>query len=471
MSGSAKHECGKGHQPPTHFVGIGGAGMSAIARVLHSAGCYVQGSDRGESPTTERLREEGIPVFIVHDARNIGPDVGRVVYTRAVPDDNPEIVEARRLGLPLIERAPMLGELYELFERRVSVTGTHGKTSTSAMLAVILTRCGMDPTALIGGNVPDLGGNARLGLSSLIVAEACEAYASFLHLRSSLAVVTNVDGDHYDYYGDFEGVKKGFASFLDLVDSDGVVVAFGDDRNLMGLRSASGRRWVTYGEGPESDYRICNVRKTPDGRAYTLRGADWEVEITVPIPGPQYVWNSAGAILAASLVGCPPIEAARALATFRGVSRRLELKGKVRGVTVVDDYAHHPTEIDATVEALREHYDGRLTIIFQPHLHSRTAEHLEGFARSLSTADRLVLTDVYAARDCGSGVGTEALYALVKNAGHPGVTYIPQLPDVAHWLSKQVKDGDVVVTVGAGDVHRAGESLLLELEAGQAESA
>ena len=472
MSERRRHDCGGNHQPPTHFVGIGGAGMSAIARVLKAAGCYVQGSDRSENRVTEMLREEGIPVYIGHDARNLGADVERVVYTRAVPEDNPEIEAARRQKLPVIERAEMLGQLYSLFGRRASVAGSHGKTSTSAMLAVIMIRCGADPTVLIGGHSPDLDGNARLGLSPLIVAEACEAYGSFLHLRSSLALVTNVDEEHLDHYKTFEGVKDGFTAFLNLVDEDGVIVACLDDPHLMGLRPRCKRRWVTYGSRPEADYRVCEQRKTPEGRAYTLRGPGWQTPVSIPIPGKHFASNSAGAIAAAVELGCDPSEAAKALASFRGVSRRLELKGRANGVTVVDDYAHHPSEIRETVEALKEHYGGRLTVVFQPHLYSRTAEHLEGFARTLAPADRVVLTDVFAAREpLSSGVQTDALYDRMKDDGHPDLTYIHDLPDVAPRLAAEVRPGDVVVTVGAGDVYRAGEDLLRELGANPEEAA
>lgn len=471
MSRARHQRCGANQQPPTHFIGIGGAGMSAIARVLRAAGCYVQGSDRDDSRTTAMLRLEGIPVYPGHDARHLGPDVERVVYTRAVPGDNPEMVEARRLGLPLIERAEMLGELYGLFERRASVTGTHGKTSTSAMLAVILTRTGADPTVIIGGHSLDLGANARLGMSSLIVAEACEAYASFLHLPSSLALVTNVDKDHLDFYKTFDGVKDGFTSFLNLTDANGVVVACMDDPDLMALRLRCDREWVTFGAHPGADYRICDQQVTADGRAYRLTGPDWSVDVAVPLPGQHFASNSAGAIVSAALLGCDPAAAAQAIAGFKGVSRRLEFKGTVNGITVVDDYAHHPREVEETIEAVREHYGGRLTLVFQPHLYSRTAEHLDGFARVLAAADRLVLTDVFAARERPEdGVQTDALYNRLKQGGHDSVTYIPCLQDVAPWLAGEVCDGDVVLTVGAGDVHTAGESLLRDLGAAAAEA-
>jgi len=455
--------CGCGDraiQPPTHFIGIGGAGMSAIAQVLRAAGCRVQGSDRSESPTIEMLRAQGIPVFIGHDPQNIG-EMERVVYTRAVPDDNPELVAARRMGLPVLERAEMLGELYRLFDVRISVTGTHGKTSTTALLGHILTGCGKDPTVLVGGESINLGGHARLGKSSLVVSEACEAYSSFLHLRSSMAVVTNVDEDHLDWYHTFERVKNSFVGFMQQIDEGGLVVACADDRHLMSLRPRVDCRWLTYGFSPTSDVRVGYLTYSEGEQSFEVEGPDWKVGVHLPLPGRHLALNAAGALAAAVELGCDPLEAAAALYDFRGVRRRLEVKGRARGVTVLDDYAHHPAEIRATLEAVSEAFEGPLTVVFQPHLYSRTAEHLHGFAAVLRGVPRVVLTDVYAAReDPERGVQTDALYDLLVRAGHPDVHYVPQLHDVPRWLEEHVRPGDLVITVGAGDVVAAGEQFL-----------
>lgn len=448
-------------QPPTHFVGIGGAGMSAIAQVLRAAGCRVQGSDRSESPTVEMLRRAGIPVFIGHDAANIG-EMERVVYTRAVSPDNPELIAAREAGIPVIERAEMLGRLYDLFQNRVSITGTHGKTTTSAMVGVILTRLGQSPTVLIGGEVPDLEGHGSLGVSSTVVAEACEAYSSFLHLKSSLAIVTNIDVDHLDHYGTFEGVLQGFRGFLENVDPTGTVIAWGEDPNLLGLRADVPRRWITYGFSGTCDYQLEILEETRLGQRFCLRTPDTgTVEVWLPMNGRHFALNASAAIIAAVCLGNDIRKAAEALAGFRGVARRMELKGVEGDVTVVDDYAHHPTEIEATLKAALVRYGQNLTVVFQPHLYSRTADLLEDFASALFPAPRLVLTDVYSARELPSaGVETDALFEALQQMGHPDLHYVPALQDIPFWLEERVLPGDTVLTVGAGDVFTAGENLL-----------
>lgn len=449
-----------GHQPPTHFIGIGGAGMSAIAQVLRAAGCLVHGSDRSESPTVQMLRRQGIPVFIGHDASNIG-DAERVVYTRAVTETNPELQAARKAGLPVIERAEMLGDLYGLFRERVSVTGTHGKTSTSALLGHILVQCGKDPTVLVGGDSINLGGHARLGASSMIVSEACEAYSSFLHLKSSLAIVTNVDADHLDWYGTFDRVKNSFVGFMQEVDEDGVVVACADDPALMSLRSRVDRRWATYGFSAGSGARIGYLSHSEGTQMFELESDDWKVGVYLPHPGRHLASNTAGAIVAAVELGCDPLEAAGSLYDYKGVRRRMELKGTAGGITVIDDYAHHPAEIRATLEAVREGFGGYLTVVFQPHLYSRTAEHLYEFADALMPADRLIVTDVYAAReDPERGVQSDVLYDEIRKRGHAEAHYIPALHDIPHWLAERRQPNELVLTVGAGDVVTAGERLL-----------
>ncbi|MEI6914624.1 MAG: UDP-N-acetylmuramate--L-alanine ligase, partial [Armatimonadota bacterium] len=393
------------------------------------------------------------------------------VYTRAVGEDNPELVAAKSMGLPTIEGAEMLGRLYELFDQRVSVTGTHGKTSTSAMLSSILVACGKDPTVLIGGKSPDIDGHARLGKTSLFVAEACEAYASFHHLRSSLALITNVDADHLDFYHSHDGVKDAFVKFIGQVDADGIVLACADDPHLQSLKARVDRKWLTFGFAEDADFRVTHVRQIDDGEAFTLSSRDWSVETLLPMFGRHFVSNAAGAIAAAILLGCDPDRAARALRGFRGVGRRMELKGRFGGVTVVDDYAHHPTEIDATLAAAREQYSGRITVVFQPHLFSRTSDHLTSFARALLASDRLVLTNVYAAReDPEAGLQADILFKEVAKLGHKDAHYVPDLAKVAAWLVDRMQPGDVVMTIGAGNVFEAGEHLLDLLRAHPARS-
>ena len=443
-----------------HLVGIGGVGMSALAWLLLERCCRVTGSDRSESAVTARLRQAGIPVSIGHRAENVG-QADLVVATAAVQENNVELAEARRRGIEVVWRAEMLGRVMSEYRRRVAVAGTHGKTTTTAMVGLVLIEGGLDPTVLVGGDWDLLGGNARIGKSDLFVTEACEAFDSYLHLRPSLAVVTSIEPDHLDFHGDFQGVVRSFGKFLANVDEDGLVVGWADDLSLHGL--VSGKRLIGYGFEMEANLRAEDVRLhgLSSSSRVTLNG-ERIGSLDLNVPGEKNVLNALAAIAVGLELGVPFETSARALAKFKGVDRRFQVIGEVGGVTVIDDYAHHPTEISATLDAARGALQGgRLIAVFQPHLYSRTQYFLNEFANALSKADSVVVTDVYAARENPiPGAGAADIVRII-NTGAPGrAIYIADKDAVAAEIADELRPGDMVLILGAGDIWEVGRELI-----------
>ena len=442
--------------------------MSGMARVLAKQGVAVTGSDLRESATLESLRREsGIRAEAGHEAGRLN-GATLVVASAAVKKDNPEIVAARAQGVPVISRAEMLGRLMARYERSVAITGTHGKTTTTGMAAMVLDAGGLDPTVLIGGDLPLYGGNARLGGSDVFLAEACEAYDSFLDLDPKIAVVTNVEADHLDYYGDLPNVLRSFRKFLSQV--TGTVIACGYDPNVRALTDElralpDGREIVTYGLYPDVTLRAVDVIRDSPTPSYT---AVWRGEtlgrVTLGVPGIHNVANSLAALAVGLTLGVPFAQAAQGLQAFTGTGRRFERLGETRGeVLVIDDYAHHPTEIRATLAAARAAYPGRRVVaVFQPHLPSRTRDFKTEFAESFGEADHVVLTDIFLAREQPlegvTGAGLAALTASRRGADH--VTYVADKTTLPTRLAHIVRPGDLVLTLGAGDVRAAGEGLL-----------
>jgi UDP-N-acetylmuramate--alanine ligase len=452
-----------------HFVGIGGAGMSGLARVLARQGTHVTGSDLRESPTLAALRHEsGIRADAGHQAANLN-GATLVVASAAVKKDNPEMVAARERGIPVISRAEMLGRLMGRYPRSVAITGTHGKTTTTGMTALVLEAGGLDPTVLIGGDLPSYGGNARLGGSDVFLAEACEAYDSFLDLDPKIAVVTNIEADHLDYYGDLPNVLRSFRKFLSQV--SGTAIVHGADPNIQAVMeemrgSESLPEIVTYaadGDAALSARDIVIDSATPSYTAY------WQGKplgcVALQVPGLHNVTNSLAAVAVGLTLGIPFDQIAAGLAGFTGTGRRFERLGATAAdVLVVDDYAHHPTEIKATLAAARRAYgaDRRIVAVFQPHLPSRTRDFKTEFAESFAAADHVVLTDIFLAReqpiDGVTGAGLAALTADRRGADH--VTYVADKSMLPARLAEIVRPGDLVLTLGAGDIRSAGEGLL-----------
>jgi len=442
-----------------HFVGIGGSGMSGIAEVLANQGYTVSGSDIAESVAVRRLRGLGIAVAVGHDAKNVaGADA--VVVSTAVTPDNPEVVAAREAHVPVVPRALMLAELMR-FKQGIAVAGTHGKTTTTSLVAAVLGEAGLDPTCVIGGRLNSIGTNARLGQGEFLVAEADESDASFLYLQPVISVVTNIDADHMETYGhDFERLKGAFVEFLGHLPFYGLAVVCKDDEHARAIMKNVSRPMVTYGIRSDADLRAEDVR-WEDGRMRfrAVNGASRPLEITLNLPGEHNVLNALAAIAVAREVGAPEESIARALSGFTGVGRRFQRFGDVAlaaggRFTLVDDYGHHPAEMAATIAAARGAFPGRrLLLAFQPHRFTRTRDLFEDFVRVLSGADALVLADVYPAGESPIvAADGRALVRAVRVAGRVEPVFVEQVAQMKDAVLATVRDGDVVVTMGAGSV-------------------
>jgi UDP-N-acetylmuramate--alanine ligase len=444
-----------------HLVGIGGIGMCGLAELLLRRGCRVSGSDLRESEITGRLRELGADVRIGHAGGNVG-DVDLVVHSSAVPPENPELVAARQRGIPVLRRAGLLARLAE-GRRLLLVTGSHGKTSTSALLAHALAVGGLDPLAVIGGKLIPSGGTVRWGEGPHFVVEADESDGSFLEFRPDLLVVTNIDREHLDHYGSFARLAEAFRTLVGRAPADGRVILCADDPPSRGLAAASRAPVTLVGiASPESHLRAVEVGRRDGLLCFRLRaGAEDLGEVRLRASGEHMVLNSLAVIAAARSQGLPLERIRAALESFPGVERRLEVKGERRGVLVVDDYAHHPTEIRATLAAARRRWGRPCCVVFQPHRYTRTRSLLEEFARELTEADRLVLLEIYPAGERPiPGVNALALARRIAALGRPEVALAPDQDAALQRLRETLRPGDLLLTMGAGDVHRVGERFL-----------
>src|SRR5262252_6581926 len=450
-----------------HFVGIGGIGMSGIAAVLANLGFRVSGSDQKKSEVTAHLEETGVDVTEGQGAENVA-DAHVVVRSTAVRDDNPEIVEARRRSIPVIPRAEMLAELMRMKPYTVAVAGSHGKTTTTSMVATVLGTAGLDPTFVIGGIVRTYRANARLGKSELMVVEADESDRSFLMLDPMIAVVTNIDREHMDYYHDMEDVRKCFADFVNKVPFYGAAILCLDDPHVQAVIPNVTRRRFTYGMSAQADISAHDIQYDHSfGSTFTvLSGVDVLGRATLKVPGKHNVYNSLAAIAVGLELDVPFDTIARALSEFSGAERRFQFKGEEQGVTVVDDYGHHPTEIKATLSAARIGAPSRrIVVLFQPHRYSRTNDLMDEFASAFNNADMLLVTDIYAASETPiEGVDAEVLSGRIKSYGHKNAEYVGALEGAAEQLLTTVREGDLVITLGAGSVHRSGDQLLALLQ-------
>jgi len=451
-----------------HFVGIGGIGMSGIAEVLVNLGFRVSGSDLKASSVTDRLQRMGVEIFEGHASENVGqPHV--VVRSTAVRDDNPEVVEANHRSIPVIPRAEMLAELMRLKPHTVAVAGSHGKTTTTSMVATVLGHAGLDPTMVVGGVVGAFGSNAHLGTSDLMVVEADESDRSFLMLTPTIAVVTNIDREHMDYYHDMDDVRGCFAKFVNSVPFYGSSVLCLDDPNVQAIIPLLERRRMTYGLSAQADVSAHGIRYDSDfGSTFTVwRGTDVVGDVTLRVPGMHNVYNSLAAIAVGFELEVSFEKISEGLNSFTGAGRRFQAKGEVNGVLVVDDYGHHPTEVRATLAAAKLGSGGRrIVVLFQPHRYTRTHDLMQEFARSFNNADVLFITDIYAAsEDPIEGVTSEALTNAIKRFGHKEVNYIGGLENAATLLRDYVQPGDLVLTLGAGTVNRVSDQLVGLLQA------
>jgi UDP-N-acetylmuramate--alanine ligase len=444
-----------------HFVGIGGIGMSGIAEVLLNLGYLVTGSDLHESEATKRLRALGAQVFVGHQEENLAVNPSVVVISTAVKYSNPEVLEARRRQIPVIPRAEMLAELMRM-KYGVAVAGSHGKTTTTSIIAAVLSSAGLDPTMVIGGRVHMLGSNAKMGQGEILVAEADESDGSFLFLSPTIAVVTNIDREHMDYHQTIERLHESFLAFINKVPFYGLAVLCLDDVAVRALIPKVKKRWTTYGLSSEADCSARDLCMDATGVEFSVlhRGKALG-KLRLRLPGRHSATNALAAIAIAQELEIPFARVTEALSAFTGIHRRFEIKGEPHGILVIDDYGHHPAEIRATIGAIRDSWKRPLTVIFQPHRYSRTHDLFDEFLTAFEGADRLILTEIYpAGEDAIPGVNSETLYQAIKRKGHMEVEFVADKSQIPKMLAEKLNPGDIALTLGAGDIYKVGEALV-----------
>jgi UDP-N-acetylmuramate--alanine ligase len=447
-----------------HFTGIGGIGMSGIAEILLNLGYQISGSDLKLTPTTDRLASLGARIFEGHAAENIA-GAKALVVSSAVNENNPEVQEARRIGIPVIPRGELLAELMRL-KYGIAVAGSHGKTTTTSMMATVLNHAGMDPTVVVGGKVGTMGGsNARLGRSNFLVVESDESDGSFLKLSPIMAIVTNIDREHLDHYRDIDEIRRAFTEFVNKVPFYGSVIVCLDDDNVQQILPDIKRRVITYGMGTQADIVVsspCCGHLTSDFR---LRYKELDLgAFHLRVPGMHNVLNATAAVAAGLELEVAPDLIREALASYTGVDRRFQLRGQEKGISVFDDYGHHPTEIRATLAAARDCRFSRVHAIFQPHRYTRTLHLMDDFARSFNQADSVYLLDIYAAAEKPiDGVTAEKLGARMSAFGHRSVLYCRTMEEAVDAVATTAREGDAVLTLGAGNVWQVGDKLLQSL--------
>ncbi|MDP9762390.1 MULTISPECIES: UDP-N-acetylmuramate--L-alanine ligase [Agrobacterium] len=454
-----------------HFIGIGGIGMSGIAEVLHNLGHRVQGSDQADSANVQRLRDKGIEVFVGHTADNLG-DAEVVVVSTAIKKNNPELIAAREKHLPIVRRAEMLAELMR-FRNAIAIGGTHGKTTTTSMVATLLEAGNLDPTVINGGIINAYGTNARMGEGEWMVVEADESDGTFLKLPADVAVITNIDPEHLDHYGNFDAVRAAFRQFVENVPFYGFGVMCLDHPEVQALVGRiEDRKVITYGENPQADVRFSNVRidgtrsifdveirRRRTGKIFSF------TDLVLPMPGRHNVSNATAAIAVANRLGISEADIKKGLASFAGVKRRFTLTGEANGVQVFDDYGHHPVEIKAVLAAAREACKGRIIAVHQPHRYSRLSSLFDDFAHCFNDADTIILAPVYAAgEDPIEGASSEALVSAIKAAGHRDARFLEKREGLASMVAGIANPGDFVVLLGAGNITQWAAALPSELK-------
>lgn len=443
-----------------HMIGIGGAGMSGIAEILLNIGFTITGSDMKSSPVTDRLVQLGARIQIGHAAANV-QDCDAVVYSSAVHEDNPEITAARERKIPVIKRPEMLAEIMRM-KYGICIAGTHGKTTTTSMTGQVLTRGDIDPTIIVGGRVAGFGGGAKVGRSPYLVLEADEYDRTFLRLTPVIAVVTTIDLEHLDCYRDLDDIRNAFLTFVNKLPFFGSAILCIDDRGVQSIIPGVERRIITYGFSRQADIRAENVQFEGSTSRFDVVAHGVRLgTVALAVPGRHNVRNALAAIAVSAEMGVPFEITAGALGEFRTVDRRFEIKGEAAGITVVDDYAHHPTEIEASLDGARSGYDRRIVAVFQPHLYSRTRDFHAEFGRAFMNADVLVVTDVFPARETPiPGITGKLVAEDAFAAGHRNVTYVEKREEIPGLLAEIVRPGDMVITFGAGDINKVGLELL-----------
>jgi len=444
----------RGRVRHVHFIGVGGVGMSGLAEILRTLGFDVSGSDLRDGETTRRLQRLGVQVHLGHRSANVhGADV--VVYSSAIRSDNPEIVEAGNLGIPVITRAELLAELMRV-KYGVAIAGSHGKTTTTSLVATVLRAAGFDPTVVVGGRMAAFGSNARLGEGDLLVAEADESDGSFLRLTPTIAAVTNIDPEHLDFYGSYDALKDAFVTFIEKVPFYGLAVLCLDHPHVQELLPRIKRRHTTYGLSPQADYSARGLSYAGVHTHFTAyRRGEPLGEFSVRMPGQHNVLNCLAAVAIADELEVPLDVIKDALATFHGVARRFSIVGEANGVTLIDDYGHHPAEIVATLDAARRVFQRRVLVAFQPHRYTRTQLLFDEFTRAFNEADELWIADIYPAGETPiEGVDASRLAEAIARHGHHAVRYLSDRAELAAALARSAEPGDAVIALGAGDINK-----------------
>ncbi len=444
-----------------YFIGIGGISMSGLAEVLADRGFAVSGSDRAPSPVTENLERRGIQINYGQRAENITGAIDLVVYTAAIHPDNPEYAESVRLSIPMMSRADLLGEIMAMYPDSVAISGTHGKTTTTSMISEILLAAGKDPTLSIGGMLNSIGGNIRIGRSGLFVTEACEYTNSFLSLTPKTALILDIDADHLDFFKDLADIRRSFRIFAEKIPADGTLIISSDIDNLEEITGSLPCRIVTFGSDPaKSDYFASDITYNSGAcGSFTLNSPDRSTRISLAVPGAHNILNALAAAAAADVLGIAREDTARGLLAFGGTHRRFEYRGEFNGVTVIDDYAHHPTEIRATLTAASKLDHGRLFCAFQSHTYSRTAALLDDFAKALSLADMVLVAPIYAARETDTlGMSAELLAEKINAAGGHAAAF-PDFVSIENFVKENCAKNDLLITMGAGNIDTIAKDL------------
>lgn len=445
-----------------HFIGIGGISMSGLAEILAEEHFTITGSDARESELTRHLEHLGITVFYGQKASNIIDGIDLVVYTAAIKDDNPEFARAKETGLPMISRAELLGQIMDNYQNSIAVAGTHGKTTTTSMISQVLLSAKCDPTISVGGILKAIDGNLRVGKSNVFISEACEYTNSFLHFYPKYSIILNIEAEHLDFFKDIQDIRNSFRRFAANTKDDGVIIINGEIENYSEITAGLTQKVLTFGLTEECDFHPSDISFNENACAsFTAMYRDKELmHVTLSVPGMHNVSNALAAIALALDLKLSTEDIRAGLAAFGGADRRFQYKGTVDGVTVIDDYAHHPTEIRATLTAAANYPHKRLVLVFQPHTYSRTKAFLSDFAEVLSMADIVVLADIYAAREKNTyGVSSRDILAKLKEKGTE-CHYFPSFEEIEKFLLKNCMNGDLLITMGAGDIVNVGEHLL-----------
>ena len=445
-----------------YFIGIGGISMSGLAEILLSEGFRISGSDRASSPLTLKLEELGADVYYGQREENISPNIDLVVYTSAIKPDNPEMIAAEKLGIASLTRAQLLGQMMKNYKTPIAVSGTHGKTTTTSMISQILLENNDDPTLSIGGIYKPIGGNIRVGGSDRFVTEACEYTNSFLSFYPKISIILNIEEDHLDFFKNIDDIRNSFREFARLLPPDGTLIINGDIERYEEITAGLSCRVITYGSSSDFDYYPQNITYDKAGcPSFHLMQSNGKEEVfSLHVPGEHNVYNAMAAIALANLLGIADDITAAALLHYGGTDRRFEYKGKVNGFTIIDDYAHHPTEIRATLTAAGNYPHHTMWCVFQPHTYTRTKAFMAEFAEALSLADEIILADIYAAREKDTlGISSQTLQAEIEKSGHR-CYYFPSFDEIENFILTNCTKDDLLITMGAGDVVKIGENLL-----------